>query len=243
MTVIERTRPADVSEFSLRPSEVAAVAAGVVLTVVHVVRFAQAPDPWGWPLLVVLVAGLFATDFVTGFIHWVGDTWGTEQSFLFGPRFIKPFRFHHAHPLDMLKSNFFVTNGDNALVVLPFLIGPFVMPLDSDVWRHLAVVSWVVGAWGMWTSQFHLWAHTKHPPRLVGWLQRRGVILGPKHHWRHHKSPFATNYCISNGWCDPVLQRVRFFAGLEWVISRATGLRPRGELPASALRSPARSLG
>ena len=85
---------------------------------------------------------------------------------------------------------------------------------------------WAVGAWGMWTSQFHRWAHTKNPPRVVGWLQRHGLILSQAHHARHHKVPFVANYCITTGWCDGVLTRVRFFPAMEWCVSRLTGLRP-----------------
>ncbi len=229
MHLIERTKPADVSEFSVLPSEVISLFVAVGLSVTHAVRFIQTPELWPWAAPLAFAAGIVLTDFVSGCLHWFGDTWGDEKSPIFGPRFIKPFRFHHAHPLDMLKSNFFVTNGDNALIVIPFLIVPFFLPLAHSLWGPLAVSLWVVGAWGMWTSQFHQWAHMKRPPRVVRLLQRTGLILGPRHHWRHHKSPFATNYCITTGWCDPILARVRFFAGLEWAISRTTGLRPRGE--------------
>ena len=217
------------SEFPLHPIEVFSVLLAAGLVVTHLVRFAQVPDMWGWPALAAVVAALLAADLVSGVVHWAGDTWGTEGTTWLGPRFIRPFRFHHAHPLDMLRSNFFTTNGDTALASLPFLLAPFVLPLGHEAGRVAAVFLWALGGWGMWTSQFHQWAHMKSPPRLVGWFQRRGLILGPRHHRRHHKSPFAVNYCITTGWCDPVLTRIRFFPAMEWGVSRMTGWRPRGE--------------
>jgi ubiquitin-conjugating enzyme E2 variant len=216
-------------EFPLRPIEVASVAAAVGLVVTHSVRFSLAPEAWGWPALLMVVAALVVADFLSGVIHWAGDTWGSEQTPWIGRRFIRPFRFHHAHPLEMLKSNFFTTNGDTALASLPFLLAPFALPLDNGAGRLSAVFLWAVGGWGMWTHQFHKWAHMKTPPRVVGWLQRRGLILRPDHHLQHHKSPFAVNYCTITGWCDPVLTRIRLFAVLEWVVSRLTGWGPRGE--------------
>lgn len=214
------------SEFPLQALEVYSVLLAGGLVVAHLVRFAQVPEIWGWVSLALVVAGLVAADFVSGVTHWAGDTWGTEKSPWFGSRFIRPFRFHHAQPLDMLRSNFFTTNGDTALASLPFLLIPFAFPLDREWGRVAAVFVAAVGAWGMWTSQFHQWAHMKSPPRVVGWLQRRGLLLSPRHHVRHHKSPFVVNYCITTGWCDPVLTRLQFFPAMEWCVTRLTGLRP-----------------
>jgi ubiquitin-conjugating enzyme E2 variant len=220
-------KPKGVSEFPLRPVEVVSVLVALGLVVASLVRFALVIELWDWWVPVAVVAGLVAADFVSGVVHWAGDTWGSEATPWLGLRFIRPFRFHHAHPLDMLRSNFFTTNGDTALTSLPFLVVPFVLPLDTTPGRVAAVFLWAVGGWGMWTSQFHRWAHTKSPPRIVAWLQRRGLILSPRHHHRHHKSPYAVNYCITTGWCDPVLSRVRFFPTLEWLVSRLTGWQPR----------------
>src|SRR5207249_10219986 len=68
-------------------------------------------------------------------------------------------------------------------------------------------------------------------PRLVRLLQSCRLILGPQHHWRHHKSPHQVNYCITTGWCDSILGPIRFWTSLEWVISKLTGLKPRPDEP------------
>ena len=227
-----RTRPENVSEFPVRPSEVALVLVGVGLSVWQLVRFAQIPEFWDWPILLMIFLGLAGADFVSGVVHWAGDTWGTEKTPVVGWRLVRPFRFHHAHPLDMLKSNFFTTNGDNMLPGLPFLLIPFVMPLEPVGWLWAAVFVWAVGVFAMWTSQFHKWAHMKHPPLVARVLQRCRLILSPRHHLRHHKDPYQTNYCITTGWCDPILTRIRFFPVMEWMISKLTGARPRPDTPA-----------
>jgi plasmanylethanolamine desaturase len=217
------------SEFPMKAIDVVSVLAAIGLVLVHLVRFAQVPEMWGWLTAGVALAALPAADFISGLVHWAGDTWGNVKTPVLGSRFIRPFRFHHSHPLDMLKSNFFTTNGDTALTSLPFVLIPFFIPLDTESARLAAVFLWALGGWGMWTSQFHKWAHMKSPPRLVAWLQRRRLILSPEHHRRHHKSPFELNYCITTGWCDPVLTSIRFFPFLERVLSAATGARPRDE--------------
>jgi ubiquitin-conjugating enzyme E2 variant len=229
MNEINAAQPALSSEFPLRPIEVFSVLSAAGLVLVHLARFALTTGVPGWPTLVAVAAGLLAADFVSGVIHWAGDTWGNEGTFWIGPRFIRPFRFHHAQPMDMLGSHFFTTNGDTALASLPFLLIPFALPLDTQAVQATSIFLWTVGAWGMWTHQFHKWAHMKSAPRVVRFLQRVGLILRPAHHRRHHRSPFAINYCITTGWCNPVLTRIRFFPALEHVVSWLTGWRPRGE--------------
>lgn len=222
------------SEFPLRASEVAAVALAVGMVAVHLAMFALRPDRWHWSIFLAIPLGLLGADFLSGLIHWAGDTWGDDDSPGIGMRFLRPFRFHHSHPTDLLRSNFFTTNGDTALATLPILGLPFLLPCGSfgAVWLV------AVGAFGMWTSQFHRWAHQKAPPRPVAWLQRRGLILGRDHHLRHHKPPYTRNYCIATGWCDGVLGAIRFFPALEWPIVAMFGCRPRGEPNGDPTASP-----
>ncbi len=223
-------KPSVQPEFTLQPIEVVSVLGAIGLVLAHLVLFARVPEFWHWSTPPVILLGLLGADFFATILHWAGDTWGTEATPWLGKRFLHPFRYHHARPLEMLKSHFFTTNGDTALSTLPFLLVPFVIPLDTAGGRFTALFFASVGGWGMWTSQFHQWAHMKSPPRVVAWLQRHRVILSREHHLKHHKAPFATNYGITTGWCDGFLNAIRFFTALEWLVTKLTGCRPRSEL-------------
>jgi ubiquitin-conjugating enzyme E2 variant len=94
----------------------------------------------------------------------------------------------------------------------------------------VAVFAAAVGAWGLPTSQIHKWAHDPRPPRLARWLQRAGLILSPARHSRHHRFPFAGHYCITTGWCNPLLERLGFWKALERLVARLTGLKPRDDV-------------
>ena len=74
------------------------------------------------------------------------------------------------------------------------------------------------------TSQIHKWAHSAERPWLVRWFQRTRSFLSPAHHSRHHSGQHRTHYCITTGWMNPLLDRVRFFRKLEWLLLRL-GLR------------------
>jgi hypothetical protein len=58
-------------------------------------------------------------------------------------------------------------------------------------------------------------------------LQRTGLVLRSQHHNGHHTSPFTANYCIVNGWCNPLLNKIDFWRRTERAVSRVTGLIPR----------------
>ena len=59
-------------------------------------------------------------------------------------------------------------------------------------------------------------------------LQRAGLILSPEHHAIHHAAPQDKYYCITVGWMNPVLEKVRFFRILEAIVGRLApgALRP-----------------
>ncbi len=81
------------------------------------------------------------------------------------------------------------------------------------------------------TNQFHKWAHTDDPGSVVSALQRYHLILPRDHHRIHHAAPFATHYCITTGWLNPVLRATDAFRRLERLITSATGARPRAAEP------------
>lgn len=219
--------------------EVAVVLGTFSLFLLHLVRFSAVPDLVGWMLPVAVLLALLVVDFFCGVVHWLADTWGSEDAPWIGPRFLRPFRVHHVDPLAMLRGDFFEVNGNTAFIALPLLLLALALPIGNGPGRFAAVFLVAFCVWGMATNQFHKWAHMSDPPPVVRWLQGRGLILSPQHHQVHHTSPFATHYCITTGWCNGLLAAIRFFPALEWCVSRLTGMIPRGyELAQTAGASP-----
>lgn len=227
---VEIERPLDNSSGPVARAFAACCALGAIgLVVLHVVRLSLAGPMSPWLVAALVLAALPAADFLSGLVHWAGDTWGRATTPWIGPRFLVPFRYHHRHPGDLLQSGFFTTNGDTALVSGLFLAAALLVPLGPGATRYLALFVVALSAWGLPTGQVHKWAHSPRPPRPVRWLQRAGLILGPDHHGVHHRPPHADYYCITTGWCNPVLARLGFFPALERLVTRVTGLVPRAE--------------
>ena len=53
------------------------------------------------------------------------------------------------------------------------------------------------------------------------------LILPRIHHRIHHVTPHDTYFCITTGWLNYPLEKIRFWAHLENFVFKLTGLRPR----------------
>ena len=220
-----------------RVFEVTCLAGAAVLLLFHLLRFFTIPRFFSWWMSVAVLAAMFFADFTCGLIHWIADTWGSETIPVLGPRFLRPFRLHHINPDDFLQRGFIDANGDVALITLPFLLSVFLIPEDNDLGLVAAVFLVASSTCALPTNQVHQWAHMSEPPSWVRWLQRHGVLLSQEQHKIHHTAPYATNYCITTGWCNPLLTALNFFPAFESIISRVAGLEPRSEDLAYASRT------
>jgi ubiquitin-conjugating enzyme E2 variant len=207
-------------------SAVAIATAFLALAVVGI-RVAARADVWHWWAPLALLAGIAAADFGSGLVHWGADTWGRDDLPLIGHRLLVPFRVHHINPDDFLRRSFVDTNGDVALLGVPLLAGLFFLPLDTGWRAATALFGLSFCGVGMMTNQIHQWAHMPSPPFAVRLLQRAGLLLGRAEHATHHARPYDAHYCITTGWCNRPLEAIGFFRGLESVITRLTGARPR----------------
>jgi len=181
-------------------------------------------------LLVVAAAVLAshaAADLVSGIVHWLADRVLAEDLPWLGRHFVQPFREHHADPAGLARHDLVETNGNTCIATLPLLAA---LALEPDP-RPGDLGGLAAGAFGLglagWiclTNQVHQWAHLGEPPRLVALLQASGLILDPARHRRHHNAPFDSDFCITSGWFNPLLDRAGLFARLE----RWLGLAPEG---------------
>lgn len=190
-------------------------------------HFAEHP----WLICVAAFLGFLAADFVSGFVHWMADSWGSTELPLLGPALIRPFREHHVDPKAITRHDFIETNGNNCLISLPVLLATALMPLDHP-WLLGAAVFMASMVWFvMLTNQFHKWAHLEEgeAPKLIAALQASRLILSRPHHQLHHTAPYHTYYCITTGWLNWPLHHSRFFRGLERVITATSGMVPRAD--------------
>jgi ubiquitin-conjugating enzyme E2 variant len=192
-------------------------------------RFAPI-DTWGKALAAGLgiVVGYLLADLLAGLVHWIADRYFDPATPVLGPMLIEPFRDHHRDSLGITRHDFFEVSGNNALVTLPLLGLLWLGPEPSDFGSRLLVASGASLALALVaTNQFHRWAHDPAPPRFVRRLHALGLILTPRRHAVHHRGRHDRAYCVTSGWLNPLLDRIRIFEGIEQVVGMLAGRRRR----------------
>ena len=194
-------------------------AAALLIVTAYLALIARPPGAF-WTPLGLLLLGLVASDAISGTVHWLADTYGSSSMPVFGA-FVRTFREHHADPKAITRHDWIETNGDVGLFSTP--VHATALLWVDNPW----VLSWMTGLFmGSYSnSQIHKWSHMDHPPRVIRWLQRLGIVLSASHHRQHHRGPHLTHYCITTGWANGALDYLRFFRSLERVLA-AFGVHP-----------------
>jgi ubiquitin-conjugating enzyme E2 variant len=198
---------------------VALVAAFAMVVVTAVLAVRGMPQGSELKAALFVFAGLCLADFISGFVHWAADTYGSPTMPIFGG-FVRTFREHHADQHDITRHDTIETNGDVCIFSSPV---HFTLLLTVE---NPFALSTIFGLFlGSYTnSQIHKWAHMERPPAWVRIVQRTRLFLSPTHHALHHCGPHLTNYCITTGWMNSLLDQIRFFRVLEWLLLRV-GIR------------------
>jgi hypothetical protein len=196
-----------------------------------------------WLVALAVPLGIVGGDFISGVVHWAADTYGSEDMPVIGPSLVKPFRLHHIYPRDICTHGLVETTGNVCILAVPalsiFLYLMWLKP-DSGLLAFSAVSFALMAVATVATNQFHKWAHQESPPAFARWLQQKRLVLEPQHHKRHHTQPFDMNYCITNGWLNPLLNKLKFFRRLEAAL-KFLGIetaRAKDELASQAAVSP-----
>ena len=170
-------------------------------------------------ILLKFVATVFLADFVAGLIHWLEDAYVREDTPLIGKRIARPNIVHHHFPRYMVRHTWLQTSWDLALAS-----------------AALVIVAWLAGllTWEVWlfailsanANELHKWEHRtrKENGRLISFLQDIRLLQTARHHARHHTDPKNSHYCTITNVLNPVLDGVRFWDGLEWLLARTIGL-------------------
>jgi ubiquitin-conjugating enzyme E2 variant len=161
-------------------------------------------------------------DLIVGLVHWAEDSYGSPEWPLIGAAVIAPNLLHHAKPRAFLENSWWKSAdlqvvAGAALIAVAWLCGWFSAEL-------LLVVVLAANA-----NEVHRWAHRTKAEngRLVTWLQRLKLVQGRAHHGRHHGGQRNSAYCAITAWVDPLLDGMRLWRALEWLVWRITGVRPR----------------
>lgn len=167
-------------------------------------------------LLLEIFAAWLTADLAVGLVHWWEDRYGDPAWPILGRLVVEPNIRHHTHPRAFLAGNYWKRNCSS---IVPAVAVALAAAACGEWW--LATVA----AFASQGNEIHGWAHQRCS-RFVRGLQMTGILLSPEQHADHHEQPFSVNYCTMTDLVNPVLERIRFWRGLEAVFA-VVGIRPR----------------
>jgi ubiquitin-conjugating enzyme E2 variant len=101
------------------------------------------------------------------------------------------------------------------------------------------MIAWLFGilTWQVWlvvilganANQIHKWPHRTPAENeaFISLLQRIRLIQTPRHHGHHHTNPKNSHYCVLTNLLNPILDGIKLWDTLEWVISSLSGVLRR----------------
>lgn len=176
------------------------------------------------------LATWLATDFLSGFFHWLEDAYGSPSWPIVGRHVTKPNILHHYLPRAFVTNSWYLSS--RLLLLVCTLLA--VITLAAGAFNWMVALGLLLG---VNANQVHKWSHRtrRENGRLVRLLQQLRLIQSPAHHHRHHVLGKNTHYCVLTDFLNPVLDRARFWAGLEWLIARAFGVERRDDATAATI--------
>ena len=174
-------------------------------------------------VLIVMLA-----DFAAGVVHWIEDAYVREDTPLIGSFIGKANVIHHHLPRYMTRNNWWQSSWD--LLCLSALMVAGAWALGVLTWQV-----WLFAAISTNANEVHKWSHQtrKENGRIISFLQDAHVFQTPHHHAVHHTNPKNVRYCPITNLVNPILDGIRFWDGVEWVLTRTISLhrRPDTSLP------------
>jgi ubiquitin-conjugating enzyme E2 variant len=177
-------------------------------------------------MIVLKIFGLILlTDLLTGSVHWWEDAYGNPKWKILGKSVVIPNLEHHQYPRKFLKTSMWPRI--RLSLFAAFGLGVIAYFLGILIWEVAFVLLYASLA-----NEIHAIAHRtdKENGKLICWIQKTGLIQSRRMHGHHHTSPYDINYCVMTNYLNPVLNKIKFWDGIEYIVG-LFGIKPTRGLP------------
>jgi hypothetical protein len=182
-----------------------------------------------------IIIVILAADFLSGLFHWLEDSYGSPDWPIIGPLIIRPNMRHHEAPAEFTMNSWLKSAG--ILLVFGGAVLAVAWACGVLTWHVALFVLIAVNA-----NEVHKWNHmpAKQRGRIVVALQKVALLQTPQHHGKHHSGRIDSHYCVITNLVNPMLEGLRFWRTLEWLIEYSFGIAKRRDpVPSSRARQAA----
>ena len=167
-------------------------------------------------------ATIFTAEFAAGVVHWLEDAYVREDTPLIGTFVGRPNTIHHHFPRYMTRHSWWQSSWDLVLLSVILLSGAWCFGLLT--WQV-----WLFAILAANANEFHKWTHRTRRENgfLITFFQDIYLLQTAKHHARHHTDPKNSHYCTITNFLNPLLDGLRFWDGLEWLIAKTLRIHRR----------------
>lgn len=172
--------------------------------------------------LAIVLGGLFVADLGSYVFHYLVDHYGRAVP----GGVVHEFQRHHLIPdgiarkplSEVLYPAARIASPLQAMLLVPLAGGA--IPGEAALLMFVLCLCWVLA------QLCHRWTHIRAPwPARVA--QRLHLLVSPREHALHHRSPFESRFAVITGWSNPVCDGL----GLPRLLDRlmaALGYEKRG---------------
>ena len=174
-------------------------------------------------ILGISLVCLIVADFFTGLFHWGEDTYCKDGYPIIGKLICEPNIDHHLDPTLMVRTGNFISRN---LISWVLSFAAYIVMWWFDLHYWWVCLTLFFTAFG---NEVHRWNHANRPGWFAQFMKDAGIVQAERQHRLHHKPPFMSHYCVLTSFTNAVLERIRFWRGLEWLISTVFRVHPKRE--------------
>lgn len=165
-------------------------------------------------IVLKIIGVMLLVDFITGMVHWLEDSFWSPNTPVLGKWLVVPNLAHHKNGQAFLEKSWFESSWD--LLIVGCIVILIAYLSNSLTWEVLLFSALIINA-----NQIHKWAHMtrdKDKPVIIAMLQKLYVLQRTKNHGQHHRKPHLTHYCTVTNVLNPILDKIRFWRMLEFIL-------------------------
>lgn len=172
-------------------------------------------------IIAEIVIIFFIVDFITGFVHWLEDSYANPE--IWWMRVVAEDNIlHHKKPRAFLQKSWWQSSYDLVFLSCLYLLVNYLW--FSVSWHDIVFVILVVNA-----NQVHKWSHQRDDEKsyFVRKLQQWKILQSVRNHGKHHRACMNSHYCTFGNFLNPVLEYLGFWRKLEFAVSALFNVQPR----------------